>query len=127
MRNPTVLLNFQHSQELLAQATQLDALACIHAAQSRVCRVLFQVGASERLIRLARSDLLETLLARASTFLSQDPAYPARGPLKFRERFMVAHLEISLASWLQMHAWDAHEVLSTGLCLRVLAEPIAQA
>ena len=127
MRNPTVLLNFQHSQELLARATQLDALSCIHASQTRVCQVLFQVGASERLIRLAHSDLLETLMARASTFLSQDAAYPARSPLKLRERFMVAHLELSLATWLQLHAQDDQEVLSTDLCLRVLAEPPAPA
>lgn len=122
MRPKTDLINFQRSCSLLVRATQLDALSCINAAQRRVSAVLLQAGAGERLMRLAHADLIETLLARACILIAQDQSYPAAALGSLRERFLVAHLEHSLAQWLAQQACNQTEAIAAKRCIRVLSD-----
>ena len=111
---------YQCSPEQLLSATQVDALACINAAQRRVADVLFRVGATERLVRMAHSDLLETLLARAGACIAQSPGYPAEGQGNSRVTFMTLHLELTLATWLGTNANTPQELAAARRCLQVL-------
>lgn len=120
MQPSTTQFKFHPEQELQLQAMRVDALACINAAQRRVADVLFQVGASERMVRMALSDLLETLLARAGACIATSEGFPQAAHRNARCAYLTLHLEQSLAAWLRSNARDAREEAAATRCLSAL-------
>lgn len=109
---------FQQQEQL--SATRIDALSCIKSVQACVAGLLKSLGATERLVRMAHWDVLETLLARAGACIADSSAYPNGERIEEREAFMRLHLEFTLVTWLGTHAADASELASARRCLRQL-------
>lgn len=118
----TFVTSYQYRVEQQEQlsSTHIDTLSCIKATQDRVARELQRAGASERLIKLAHWDLLETLLARASACIASSASYPDEAQQGMREPYLRLHLELALATWLGKNAHDGVEVSAARRCIRLL-------
>lgn len=118
------------SSAISATGSSLDTFeaddSCrVLAASSRVSELLFQMGAGERLVRLSRSDLVETLLVKALHLICADTRYVHQSNLLKKEAFASIHLESALVAWLTFQAPTAGETRALNRCSRVLLDPLA--
>jgi hypothetical protein len=81
-----------------------EALSAVAKAQATVQQTMLSVGAGERLARLAKADLIETLLMRASAVIKEDVAYSKLATIQHRGVFLALHLEMALVSWVGAYA-----------------------
>lgn len=106
--------DFPDARRYLRQRTLIDALSCIHLAQRLVAEALLRAHAPERLPRLAKADVVETLLAKAAVVVCDDPQFGQLTSESHRETFLEVHLQMALFGWLggrlttakEQAAWD---------------------
>jgi hypothetical protein len=89
-----------NSRKQLAQLAQADVLACIARAQKSVSALLTTQNFDEDLIRLAKSDLAESLMARRAMELSCLDGYTSIAELDKRQRLLEFSLGLYLFYWL---------------------------
>ena len=102
--------SYLEARKTLTRATRVDALACIHVAQHQAADALFRSGATERLVRMATSDIVESLLAKAIAVIGADQQFCSIVSAGVREAFIEAHLRAALASWLMTNARSVQEL-----------------
>ncbi len=112
---PTTFVNtrdFPDARRSLRERTRIDALSCIHLAQRLVAEALLKAQAPERLTRLAKADVVETLLAKAAVVVCDDPQFEQLTTESHREAFLEVHLQMALYGWLGCHLQNAKEQLT---------------
>ena len=107
------------------ETLEAEVLFRVHAALTRVSGLLFQMGAGERLVRLSRSDLVETLLVKALQVICADDRYAHQSDLPKREAFISIHLESALAAWLTFQAQTVRETRALKRCSSALLDPLS--
>ncbi len=95
------IARLEETLEALSQATLVNALPSIHVVQRMVADALLAQPQGERLARLGKSDIVETLLAKATAIIATDAAYSLLTTDHRREEFLEAHLRVALVGWLE--------------------------
>ena len=106
--SPTVRLNgasFSDARRALADTARVGVVGCVGLAQRMVRQQLRAQHASEDLVRIAGSDLVETLLARAALPISATMSGLARE----RHTTLTAYLCAVLVRWLQARTEHDHD------------------
>ncbi len=89
-------VSYSATRRALAEAARVDVVGCVNLAQRMVAQQLRAQAASESLVRMAGSDLVETLLARACLQLAS--TLPVTAPE--RRTALTAYLCAVLVRWL---------------------------
>lgn len=115
---------FSDVRKNLAQSTQVDAVRCFAAVQAHVAKHLSSLRVDESLIRLAKSDLAETLLSKEALRIAEAPVY--RLPMRPPERLQVLELALTgfLFDWVTARASSARQRELIDACARRFVEQL---
>jgi hypothetical protein len=97
---------FFDARKRLAVATRLDAMHCLSAVRRLVAELLTSLCAEPALVRVVRSDIVETLLAREALRIAAMEPYQTISRAADREQLLEFALTGYLLDWLQERTED---------------------
>lgn len=89
------------ARQALTLATRVDALHCIALTRRLISEFLLRVNAEDALVRLAKGDVAETVLARRAMEVAGHESYLACQSVREREDVLELTLAETLVAWLQ--------------------------
>lgn len=93
---------YNDTRKSLALATRVNLEQLISLVQLQVSGFLADMSADPAVVRLAKSDIAETLLARKALILAKDNDYQAITSLIDRQNFQQLVLAMYLFDWLTL-------------------------
>jgi len=98
---------FNDARKALATATRIDAVHCLTSVRRMVAEMLSSLCAEPAVVRLALSDIAETLLAREALRIAALEAYQSVNKTADRENLMEIALAGYLFDWMLSRVDDA--------------------
>lgn len=100
---------YNDARKALALATRINAEQWLALVQRQVSCFLTDLAVDPVVIRLAKSDIAETLLAKESLRHASDPEYQAIESLTDRQDYLQLVLAIFLFDWLALQVSNAQQ------------------
>lgn len=109
-----------HAPVVAGAAVSTAEVAPINGAQAQAQQAMLSAGAGARLARLARADLLETLLLAAARVIKADAAYVQATSRQAREAFLGLHLQLAIVQWVRAAVQTPAEAVALDCAERVI-------
>lgn len=91
---------FFETRKALTLATRVDVLPCISLVRRQVADFLLMLSVEDDIVRLAKSDIAETLLSQEALRIAADPVYQETDKQQDREALMTVALGSYLFGWI---------------------------
>lgn len=100
---------FNEARKTLAMATRIDAMHCMTSVRRMVAEMLSSLCVEPSVVRLALSDIAETLLSREALRISALEAYQSVNKASDRENLMEIALAGYLFDWMLSRVGDSSQ------------------